>query len=75
MKIVVQHDANCPLGENGLRAYWEARDALSDIPPEYTLEDRIAHSAACQQLEDIQVCRCGAAQAEAWQKWGRKING
>ena len=73
MKIVVQHDANCPLGVNGLAAYSEAADALSDVPPEYTLEDRIALSAARQQLEDIQVCRCGAAQAEAWQKWGRKL--
>lgn len=73
MKILVVHDDNCPLGVNGLAAYWEARDALSDIPPEYTDEDRIAHAAACRQLEDIHVCRCGASEALAWRDWGVKF--
>ena len=77
MKILVVHDDNCPLGLNGLEAYWEAREALADIPPEYTLEDRIALSAVWQQLEDKQVCSCGAEeakkQAKVWQDWGRKF--
>ena len=73
MRIVLDHDPDCPLGVNGLQAYWEAREALYDIPAEYTLEDRMAHAAAGQQLEDIQVCRCGATEAKAWQEWGRKF--
>lgn len=58
------HHPDYPLGENGLRAYWEARDAFSSTPPEAraTDEDKIALAIAEQQLEDNQKCRCGLSQ-------------
>ena len=62
-QIKMIHHSDCPLGENGLRAYWEARDALSSLPPEArnTEEDKVAIAIAEFQLEQIQVCRCGLA--------------
>lgn len=68
MQIVILHDPNCPKGENGLRAYWEARDALSSTPPEAraTDEDKIALVLAAIQLEQNQVCMCGAERAKAF---------
>lgn len=61
MKITVHHGENCPLGENGLRAYQEARDALTNTPPEAraTLDDRAALAQAEYDLEQRQVCNCG----------------
>lgn len=61
MKVVMQHDDNCPKGENGLRAYWEARDALSSTPPEAraTEEDRFSLLMAEAELEQKQRCNCG----------------
>lgn len=55
------HHPDCPLGENGLRAYWEARDAFSSTPPEAraTEADRITLAFAEQQLEENQKCNCG----------------
>lgn len=61
MQIRLEHDANCPLGVNGLRAYWEARDALSSTPPEAraTEHDRADLAAAEFELEEKQRCTCG----------------
>jgi hypothetical protein len=58
----IKHHPDCPKGLNGLRAYWEARDALSSTPPEAcsTSEDRIALICAENELERKQVCICGA---------------
>jgi len=60
MQIITIHDPNCPLGENGLRAYWEARDALSSTPPEAraTEKDREALAIAEMELESKQRCNC-----------------
>lgn len=62
MRIKVEHDADCPLGENGLRAYWEAADTLACTPPEAraTEQDREALHLAEHELEARQVCNCGA---------------
>jgi len=67
MKIVIEHDDDCPLGREGLRAYWEARDALSSTPPEAraTPEDQEALAVAEFELECKQVCECGAADRKA----------
>lgn len=64
MRIVKQHDFDCPLGVNGLSAYWEARDALSSLPPEAraTEEDLVAIAIAGYELEASQVCTCGLAE-------------
>jgi hypothetical protein len=61
MKTLVLHDDDCPLGTNGLRAYWEARDALSSLPPEArsTPEDKMAIALADIELEWKQICNCG----------------
>lgn len=66
MRVRFEHDDNCPLGENGLRAYDEARDALAYTPPEAlaTEQDRIAHMMATVELEDKQRCTCGALEAQ-----------
>lgn len=55
------HHDDCPFGVNGLRAYWEARDALASLPPEAlaTYEDKIAAATAAYELEEKQVCTCG----------------
>lgn len=55
------HDDDCPLGENGRRAYWEAREAFASTPPEArsTDADRIALAFAEHELEEKQVCTCG----------------
>lgn len=60
-QIVYKHHADCPLGENGLRGYWEARSALSNMPPEAraTQADRDALYEAEFELERKQVCNCG----------------
>jgi hypothetical protein len=61
MRIGIFHDYDCPLGVNGLRAYWEAREALSSTPPEAraTAEDRFALAEAERELEEKQICNCG----------------
>jgi len=53
MKVIIQHDADCPLGINGLRAYVEARDAFATMPPEArsTEKDRRALAAAEFELD------------------------
>jgi hypothetical protein len=65
MRIVILHDYDCPLGLNGLRAYDEARDALSSMPPEAcnSAEDKIALALAEHELESKQRCNCGAIEA------------
>src|SRR5947208_12909452 len=62
VKTIIEHDDDCPLGRNGLRAYWEARDALKDLPPEAraTGKDREAIAQAEFELECRQACTCGA---------------
>jgi hypothetical protein len=49
------------MGENGLRAYAEARDAFSSMLPEArsTEADQRALAIAEQELEAKQVCICG----------------
>lgn len=61
MRIIQEHDFDCPLGVNGLRAYWEARDAFSSMPPEAraTADDREALAIAEHELESKQKCNCG----------------
>lgn len=61
MKIRFEHDPDCPLGENGLRAYWEAREALASTPPEArtTQADEEALAMAEFELEHKQRCNCG----------------
>lgn len=63
MRVVVLHDYDCPLGENGLRVFDEAADALASTPPEarHSHEDKIALAQAWEQLNMTQSCRCGAA--------------
>ena len=63
MRIIVAHDFDCPLGMNGLRAYVEARDALSSMPPETraTEKDRAEIAQAELDLERKQVCICGVS--------------
>jgi hypothetical protein len=60
MRYMAIHDADCPLGENGLRAYSEATDALMNLPPEAraTTKDRADIAQALFELETKQVCRC-----------------
>jgi len=55
------HHPDCPLGENGLRAYWGARDAFASTPPEAraTDADREALAIAESELEEKQKCTCG----------------
>ena len=62
MKVVIQHDDNCPLGPAGLRMFDEAADALASTPPEAraTSEDRLALALAWSQLQWKQRCNCGA---------------
>lgn len=62
MKVVIQHDDNCPLGPTGLRMFDEAVDALASTPPEAraTSEDRFALALAWSQLRLKQRCNCGA---------------
>lgn len=64
MRIVVLHDYSCPLGDNGLRAFDEASDALANTPPEAraNVEDKLALAAAWVALMDAQVCNCGASE-------------
>lgn len=62
MKILIQHDDECPLGTDGLRAYSEARDAFTSTPPEARrsqkdIEDLFMAEA---ELELRQKCTCGA---------------
>jgi hypothetical protein len=61
--IVIEHDPDCPLGKNGLRAHAEAAEALSSTPPEAraTAEDMARLTKAWSELEAKQVCRCGAS--------------
>jgi hypothetical protein len=63
MLIILQHDDDCPLGVNGLRAYAEACEALASTPQEArTLpEDKIALAAAWVDLEKHHRCTCGPA--------------
>jgi hypothetical protein len=60
VKILIEHDHDCPLGVNGLRAYQEAREAFAGTPPEAraTDQDRAALAQAEQEFELKQVCRC-----------------
>ena len=60
---VIEHDPDCPLGKNGLRAHAEAAEALSSTPPEAraTAEDMARLTKAWSELEAKQVCRCGAS--------------
>jgi predicted RNA-binding Zn-ribbon protein involved in translation (DUF1610 family) len=60
-KTCLFHHPDCPLGENGTRAYFEARDALSNLPPEAraTDADREAIAIAEHELEATRVCKCG----------------
>lgn len=55
------HDDDCPLGENGMRAYQEAREAFASTPSEAlsNVEDRIDLAIAEAELESKQVCTCG----------------
>lgn len=66
MKIRYEHDPDCPLGENGLRAYWEAREALASTPPEAraTQADKEALAMAEFELEQKARCNCGALAAQ-----------
>lgn len=66
MRIRIEHDFDCPLGENGFRAYWEAREALASTPPEAraTQADREALAMAEAELELKMVCNCGALLAQ-----------
>ena len=59
------HHPDCPLGENGLRAYWEARDAFASFGalPEATEADRIALAIAENELEEKRKCTCGCPEA------------
>jgi hypothetical protein len=61
-RTVILHDFDCPLGVNGLRAYWEAREAFASMPPEAraTEADREATAVAELELEQKQKCNCGA---------------
>jgi hypothetical protein len=61
MKTIILHDDDCPRGTNGLRAYSEAREAMSSCAavPELTGEDRADLAAAEWELERKQVCTCG----------------
>jgi hypothetical protein len=61
MKIILEHDDDCPLGTNGLRAYWEARDALLSTVPgaSRTAKDREALLQADFELEQTMRCKCG----------------
>lgn len=70
--VEVTHDPDCPLGVNGLRAYGEARDALSSLPPECRRTQQDLEDIACAefQLEAGQVCRCGfAAAVKFWERY------
>jgi hypothetical protein len=62
MRIVIEHDYDCPKGINGLRSYWEAREAFAAMPPEAktTEADKIALAIAESELESKQRCTCGA---------------
>lgn len=55
------HHPDCPLGVNGMRAYWEACEALADTPPQFrsTPEDAAAWHQACQELVLSHTCTCG----------------
>lgn len=62
MKIVIEHDDDCPLGVNGLRAYDEARAAFSTPVPELVPQDRVDLAIAEHELEEKQRCTCGMVQ-------------
>lgn len=70
MKIIIEHDADCPLGRNGLRAYVEARDAFATMPPEArsTEKDRRALAAAEFELDQKQICTCGALKLQRFMR-------
>ena len=70
MKVIIQHDADCPLGINGLRAYVEARDAFATMPPEArsTEKDRRALAAAEFELDQKQICTCGALKLQRFMR-------
>lgn len=61
MQLKREHDANCPLGVNGLRAYWEALDQLNwHRPDEMTMQHyRSVVAAEIRELEEKQRCTCG----------------
>lgn len=67
MKWTIEHDEDCPLGVNGLRAFDEAAYALASLPPEalVTRQDKFARAQAWMDLEAKQHCTCGADEARA----------
>ena len=61
MRIVVQHDFDCPLGSLGLVMFSQAVDELANTPPEArtTIADKKALLDAWRHLDSKQVCTCG----------------
>lgn len=70
MKVTIEHDDDCPLGTNGLRAFDEAADALASTPPEAraTRKDKFAIADAWSELQEKQFCTCGADALKAEQR-------